>query len=350
MLGFMNLDCRIKLLYAIISDHHTISINKKKYIVIKPTQYILHQAHLFYEDILYKNRYNDWIKEDEYVDYLMKIGKLPWDSETKIKELEKFIEDRKVELYQSYANLKQVKNIRRQLKQSKNLLYKLRETKLLFFSFTLKGFAEIVRQNYILCNTIYYNDKLLSDISQGLLNKIKIKTADHFISPTQFREIARGDPWRSYWGITDNPFSKSVIDLDYDKRTLIAYSKMYDNIYENPDRPDDSVISDDDALDGWMILQKRKQNQQKKEEKNDNIVNKLSDKYNNASEIFLPASSKEEVKNISKMNSAKGQQVKSQRQKMIDKQGKVGAGQLPDEMLERQLQRNRESLETIKNK
>jgi len=338
----MNVDQRTKLLHRIMSDYFIILINNNKYIIRRPTSDIQYQAQLVHENILLQNRFNDWMGENECISHLISIGRWTVDGDQKMDEIEKYIENQKVELYQSVAQPNKVKQIRKQLFHAKEILGKLHDVKYSLYSFTLRGFAQSVKQQYILEHTIYHNDKLLSDISYKLLEQIKIKMCDFLISHTEFRELARTDPWRSYWGVIDNPFSKSIVELDYDKRTLMTYSKMYDNIAESPECPDEKVLEDDDMLDGWMILQKRSRDEKKNEKHTDNVVNHLSAKYQNASEIFVPVQSKEEITQIEKMNTVKGRVVKKQRQQLLDKQGQVGVGKLPDEILTRQTQANEE--------
>ena len=269
-----------------------------------------------------------------------------------MKEIEKSIEGQKVQLYQAATQKigqpKIVKQIRKQLLRTKDLLNKLHEVKYSLHSFTLESFAQSAKQQYILEQTIYDNDKLLDYVSYRLMEQAKIKMCDFIISSVEFRELARTDPWRSYWGIVDNPFSSNIVDLDYDKRTLLTYSKMYDNIYENPECPSEIVINDDDMLDGWMILQKKGRDEKKQEKTTDSMVGGLSAKYQNSNEIFLPAQQKEQIAEINKLNSVKGNMVKKQRQKLLDTQGQVGVGKLPDEMLDQQLQANQEFKNHVK--
>ena len=344
----MNVDQRTQLLHRIMSDYIIILINNKKYIIRRPTSDILYHAQLVYENILSKHRFNDWMGENECISHLINIGKWTLNGDQKIQEIEKFIEDQKVELYQSAMQPDKVKLTRKHLLKAKKLLGKLLEVRSSLDSFTLRSFAQMAQQQYIFEHTVYQGNERLEYVSSPLLEQIKIKIYNLTIMSSEFRELARTDPWRSYWGITDNPFSSHVAELDYDKRTLIAYSKMYDNIYENPDCPSEQVIDDDDMLDGWMIVQRRDRQEKKKEKQTDNVVSSLSSKYQNASEIFLPVQSNEQIEQVDKMNSLKSKMVVKQRKRMIDKQGQVGAGKLPDEVFARQAQANEEFKNSVK--
>lgn len=346
----MNLDQRNEILYRIMSDYYIIFINNKKYIMRRPTSSILYKAQLEYEKILSKYKFNDWMSESECINHLIDIGKWTLDGDAKMKEIEKFVEDHKVLLYQSFIQLDKVKQIRQHLIQAKQLLGRLYNAKHSLYSFTLACFSQTIKQNYIIEHTVYSNGQRLSYVSPKLLELIKIKISRFAISSAEFRETARTDPWRSYYGITDNPFSRNITKLDYDKRTLLMYSKMYDNIYENPECPNEDIIEDDDMLDGWMILQKRERDEKKQEKQGDSAVQKLSSKYDGAHEIFLPAQSIEQADYINKMNSSKSKIVKQQRQKIIKEKGSVGTGQLPDEIFKQNLQANKQFVESVKNK
>ena len=332
-----------------MSDYFIILINNKKYTIKRPTPDIIYQAQLEYENILTECKFNDWMSEQECISHLISIGKWTVEGEQKMKEIAKFIEDQKVALYQS-ATPDDGKLIRNHLWQAKDLLNRLYNVKTSLYSFTLPGFAHTFQQQYILENTIYHNDQLMTNISSKLLDQVRLKLYDFMIRTEEFRELARTDPWRSYWGMTDNPFSSSVVDLDYDKRTLLTYSKMYDNIYENPECPPENVLEDDDMLDGWMILQKRNRHEQKKEKRTDNVVTKLSSKYQNATEIFLPVKSQEQIEQINKMNSPTSQMVKKQRQTILANREQAEVGSLPDEVLAKTIQSNQQFKNSVKPK
>ncbi len=348
----MNIDKRNKLLHRIMSDYFIIYINNKKYIIKRPTRYILNEAQLVYEKTLTNNKFNNWASENRCLAKLIQSGKWPIDGDKRIIGLEEILNNLKVQLYQSILQSEKIKKIRKQLIQVEKALNNLHEIKHSLDSFTNKGFAYLAQQQFIILSTLYNTDnQLLSNfenISHGLMEKIRFGLIKQSINSAQFRELARTNPWRLYWGISDNPFGKSVVELDYDKRALITYSKMYDNIYENPECPDEKVIEDDDMLDGWMILQKQDRDEKKKEKTLDSTVNNLSSKYQNASEIFLPAKSMEDINQINKMNTVGAKIVKQQRQNMIKKQGQVGHGKLPDVVLEQNAQAQQQMKNRIK--
>ena len=66
---------------------------------------------------------------------------------------------------------------------------------------------------------------------------------------------------------------------------------MYSKIYEHPECPEDAIIEDDDALDGWMLNQQKENKKQKMEKGVDNLLGKKGQK---AQEVFLMAKNEEE--------------------------------------------------------
>lgn len=98
---------------------------------------------------------------------------------------------------------------------------------------------------------------------------------------------------------------------------------MYDKIYEHPDCPDNDILEDDDALDGWMLHQ-QKENKRLKKEKGVNSL--LGSKNSQADEIFLMAKNQDQKDDIVGLNTknsdmrrqSKIQEVLSANDKILD--------------------------------
>jgi hypothetical protein len=75
-------------------------------------------------------------------------------------------------------------------------------------------------------------------------------------SIADIREVARSGEWRILWASTkDNLvtlFNKNVGALNLNQKMLVYWSRVYDSVFEDPNRPDQDVISDDDLLDEWL--------------------------------------------------------------------------------------------------
>jgi hypothetical protein len=118
----------------------------------------------------------------------------------------------------------------------------------------------------------------------------------------------------------------SILNLTDDQRTLINISRMYDSIYDHAECPSDNIIDDDDMLEGWMIFQKRKNEQLKNQQKVDNLNPKLK----NAQEVFLMADSKESFEEIMSLNSPEAKYKIKEKLAYIGTVGEVKDSQLPD--------------------
>lgn len=77
----------------------------------------------------------------------------------------------------------------------------------------------------------------------------------------QMRALARAPEWRFKWAAyktSGNLFGKPLIELTNNQDSLVYWSQVYDAAYESIDRPSQSIIEDDDALDKWFEDQANK--------------------------------------------------------------------------------------------
>ena len=99
-------------------------------------------------------------------------------------------------------------------------------------------------------------------IEDSFLDLILSKINEHRIDESEYRDLARNEPWRSYWNIAKSSvFGIPVIDFSEEQKTLCVWSKVYDNVYESSECPPENCINDDDYLDSWFIIQRRKRKQ-----------------------------------------------------------------------------------------
>lgn len=153
---------------------------------------------------------------------------------------------------------------------------------------------------------------------------------DKKITELQYRDLARNDPWKSIWSCKETgKLFDSVIDITDEQRQLILCSMMYDNVYKHSECPSDDVISDDDCLDGWMILQRRK----RKAEEGKNVLDGIltNEKIKNSQEICIVSDgSKEELDKIESFNDATSLRAKKERFDFLAKKGNIEEQYMPD--------------------
>ena len=203
-----------------------------------------------------------------------------------------------------------------------------------YLSYTLEGYASGLKNEYIICKTLYKKNKLVFNIKNKNnksfidFNNIVSEIEKHIITTEEYKKIARSSLWRNYWNAnkSNNLFDNVVSRWTDEQRALVSISKMYDNIYEHPECPDDKVIEDDDMLDGWMIFQRRKSEQQKKENKID-AANPNMSKHK---EMFLVAKNETEAKEIFDINSSESRRVIKERESFISENKSVNESELPD--------------------
>lgn len=121
---------------------------------------------------------------------------------------------------------------------------------------------------------------------------------------------------------------------------------MYDNVYEHPESPNPKVIEDDDCLDGWFIVQKRKNEKDKKTKESDDLIR--NPKIRNAKEVFLMAENSDEAKSIQDMNDMFVKNTLKQREQMIAEKGHVKETDFNDVKTELFIQANKAVSEKMK--
>lgn len=72
----------------------------------------------------------------------------------------------------------------------------------------------------------------------------------------EIREIARHPEWRLVWSLSKENlstlFNRPIGDLNMNQKLLTYWSRVYDIGFEDPDRPSDDIIEDDERYDEWL--------------------------------------------------------------------------------------------------
>jgi len=97
----------------------------------------------------------------------------------------------------------------------------------------------------------------------------------------EIRKLARSSFWRILWSsCKDNLYSLfnfPAKDLNIYQLTLVMWSRLYDSVFEDPNRPPLSVIEDDDQLDEWLENKNKESSK-----KSDNLdIKKANDHHEN---------------------------------------------------------------------
>ena len=250
-----------------------------------------------------------------------------------MKKSEDDLDKLKVELFKSRFDIKKKDYIRKLLRGCEKHINKLLSQKTSMFDNTCEVLAHSEKSYAMIKMCTYLNGELFS-FETELIEDISNIFSMSLLSIDKIRDLARNDPWRSSWTLFNtikaDLFKNS--NLNIDQKNIIVWSRMYDNIQEHPECPEEDVINDDDMLDGWMIIQRNKRQQEINKAAFDSFTN--NEKIKNSSEIFIPAKSKEEAARINSLNSQEASFIKNERIKTVKENGEVKAGGFNDEKLE----------------
>lgn len=315
---------REKLLSGIITGIVIYKFDGRSYYIHPPTTLLRQESFLYYDEIYDGLAQEDFFSQEEIRDFLVRTGLVPKDLDEQVEKLRAAEEELKVQCYKSWTNTKQVKTIKDSIRSTTRTMATLLAGRHSLDHVTREGYAEYCRRTYLITHSTLLKNGSRAKISGHaiLCDRLYRASLDSLVGITELRDIARNEPWRNIWGADSiNPFGRIGVDLTDNQKNLIHYSKLYENIFKHPECPVDGILNDDDALDGWLIVQRRNAENGKKSD---------VDPYGDASEVYLPANSPEDIKKIQAMNSTEGRKIIQQRQEALQKSGKLKESQLPD--------------------
>lgn len=241
----------------------------------------------------------------------------------------------KIELYQSILKSKTKERVRKYLQAAKDEYERLSNIRHFYDYVTVSGYANYVRSLYILSQCTKLNEEPV-DWSQYNLNSIMNKYYSSMLSSKDIRELSRTSPWAGLWGIlknTGNIFENRSLTME--QQSLLSWSLMYDKIYESPDCPSDDIIEDDDVLDGWLLLQKRKREAEKNQQE---VESKINPKMQDADEIFIPAETQQDAQKIEDLNPQQVRNIKRQRAQQLQGKKRIQEQEFKDVQQKRSMQ------------
>tara|TARA_B100001094_G_scaffold305930_1_gene336202 strand:+ start:1772 stop:2833 length:1062 start_codon:yes stop_codon:yes gene_type:complete len=295
-----------------------------------------YDADLLYYNTINEEKYGNWIREEDMIDLMIELDLWNTNVEKQMKVFDKTIEDKKMLLYETFIinkNNKMIVKLRNNIRNMENQINSLYAKKQEFKTHTLEGYAEGIKQEHIIVNSLYLNNKKVfnnethkSPQSYNKFNQLVSEINKYHINNNQYRDIAKSDIWRSYWNADkQNVFSAPVCEWSEEQRNLVNTSKMYDSVYEHPESPNEDIINDHDLLDGWMIKQKRENARKKKQSDLDNQNNRLK----GAGEVYVMAdNNKEELEEIYNMNSPAAKHVYKSNMQQLSEEGSVSVEDL----------------------
>ena len=293
-----------KLLYRIILGYYYIYIDNEKFKIVYPSINIKYEADILYDSIKEDNRFVKNLLTISEMDALLKKENI-WD-ENKEKDLKKAeidLENSKVLLFQNFFNKDSAKQARGMISAVTKAIIETTTIKNTFKHLTIEDYCLGIKNEFIIMNSIYnaqntlvFNNPDADDHEYKKLQVFIKEILEQNIIAKNLRDLAKSELWKSYNNSSN--IDQQGLDITDDLRHLINLSKMYENVRQHPESPDDNIIADDDALDGWFIYQNRKVIQEKKKT---SILSKVRGN-DNAGEVFILTNDKEETKEIIGLN------------------------------------------------
>lgn len=309
----------------------------RQYIHVKPAS----AEDKTFADFFSQEQYDDalidglWTQEDAE-QYLINMGYWSEDDDKMTKEIEKNIENMKVDYFNHFYNSSTrdyiKKNIKKQNIKHQDLLNK----KFIFYDKTCEYLKKYSYTSYLLQRTAFCDNKRLASryfSIQSIFNKYSMSKNDIL---ENIRDISKSEEWRTRWiTIGKRVFNNKPSSFNDMQISLISWCTYYDSIYKSYDKPSDEIIQDDIAIDGWSIVEKRKR---KEEEKKKNAEKMLPDNMKNAGEIFIPAKNPKEVSDIMSLNNPASLDKIKSLSRDLQREGAVEESQLTSTRRELQMQ------------
>ena len=330
---------RERLVNRVISGQVRIPRGSSLFVVNNITPQIKYEASELYFDALEQASFYEVMGDNELQTHLLKNKLWTPAKQLRLDELPKEIEDLKVSIYESMTKGDDRRMYRERLNVIRTEYEKLYNELHLYDYLSQTGFAEYVKSKFILGKSLGLDTTLVSDAHfeqiMGLYNTTRL-------GEKEYRELARTEPWRLYWnlGKVQQLFSKPVTEYTEEQKYLCSWSRMYDNIYESQECPHDSIVEDDDMLDGWMIIGKRKREKDLQQKQGDEMISKNS-RIRNSGEIYVMCQTQEDADKVDSLNDAYAKTVKRQRLLSLKERGEIKEADLPDVKQDLMIQANK---------
>lgn len=331
----MNQNERDLLIARICSGSIRVKVRGEVYTIKRPTPEQLYVGQEVFFDYFSAAQEAGLYSDSELLGWLFKSGFWDMKRNALLESLPKEIDQFKVALFRSQFKSKQIEVIRKALATAKAKLAELNSQRFEYDYLSCSGVASLARSKYLIGASTYHNGKpAFDDVWSGdseKLDEIMLECSRKRIVESQYREVARTDPWRSIWGphkIESSLFGVPAAEYTEEQRHLVGWSIHYDNIYQHPNCPTDDVINDDDTLDGWAIEQKRLRDAQIAGGVGEELIK--NEKIRNSQEVYLFADTHDDARKIDALNSDAAISTKKKRFQALAKHGTLSELEMPD--------------------
>jgi hypothetical protein len=273
-------------------------VETKELVIRPPSLSILTKAEALYESKWDEAYESGLFTEDELKLFIIENAILPSDYEHQIVILRKHIGKAKEEYYNNFVRVKDRDRIRSNIQDYEYSLLLVLSKIGKYSHLTCDGYAEMCKSLFLIENSTFYKNGDLYDFKTKTIVDIQNLIEKFRVDDEEIREISLSNEWRTLWSIKDtvNIFSCKAYELTNEQKSLIYWTKFYDTVFQNPDCPSEEVIKDHYAIDGWYAQIGKKEEQ--------------GDKYGTAGEVFIKATSSEDLARINNLNSDRAKKEK----------------------------------------
>ncbi len=223
-----------------------------------------------------------------------------------------------------------VKSLKEKIKKVKNYLYKLLSDKHRFDEFSCEGLAKKEKTLFLIKRGV----KGLDVKADKLLNAFYSSHLDE----SDIRQVARSEDWLIRWSAMKKGCKVFSKHLTEEQARLIKWATIYDNVMESENPPPESVLNDDDALDGYFLYKKI---ENKDKAQLEEIEQRYAQKGIKYTELYLPAKDMAEARRNDQLNTDAARRLKEERFKQINAEGVVNEADLRDQRLKLNIMKNR---------
>jgi len=319
--------------------------------VYPPTPDVRCEASRIENEIVVDATYNGLITKDQMFALLLKNGLWTLQEEQQYTSLPTVVETLKLQMWQFHSKFagKRVEQTRKSLRKQEQIYRELSAKRLQYDIHTAEGHALFSRFDYIVANSTYdAAGNVPDDIDDGRLIRILVNLyMSNMLNDTQTREVAKSPLWKMIWyaSKSESMFGCPSANLTDEQISVLNWSRMYDSVYESMECPNDTVINDDDLLDGWLITQSRTRESERAQHLGDKHGGKKG-----SHEMFIPAETPEDAARIDAMNDPNARAIKRQRLQLAGKHGVVKEQNMPDSQLTMRQQALLETKQKMKGK
>jgi len=334
-------------LYSILSGKVYLKIDNHHYTSLPNTVDEIYRANLIYRSVMDDIKYDNVMNWDDAQVVSARLGYWTPQDEASLKQLETMLENIKLELFLSYIQLDKVKRLKKQIRGIENGINKSYINKYRMYDVTKESIAQNMKEAYLFGVSIInengervYHPENFHDWDDSIISIFKTYMVDNHIDVKDIRYIARTEPFRGMWiNNKENIFNRKLAsEWTSNQKLLASFSRMYDNVYESMECQEDSVIEDDDILDGWFIKQRKDREKRQKEKNLDDRFGKIKDGAK-GQEVFIMANNPYDAKDIYNINDMGTMAtIKNRNEKIKSSDGATSHAHLPDVQMDLRMQ------------